>query len=344
MTSKKQNAIKNEIELFCRYFTAEGSAEDILCAKNPTRMRQIIADYFFSHVDDDGESISLESFLKTNGNTNAEYFHQVNNEFCKYIFAENKPLYFFDVDNTLTQNGKLSCEKADFISHFDSGRVVLSTGKAYSAIAQVSQKCGLTNSYAGCLNGSVIYKNGETEVLSGLGEESKPLLEQAKNSGLEYVFYYPDGAYALAQLSQKNFQNMHTYDENYTIVSQIDYKNVIKILFFVYDGETDKENIVKQIAQKYTGLTALRTGHHCYEILRKNQHKGNAVKLIAERLGVYYRLSVGVGDSMNDLKLLDYVGKPFVVSDASEELSSYGFAKLSSDRNTDIVNLMKEYK
>ena len=87
----------------------------------------------------------------------------------------------------------------------------------------------------------------------------------------------------------------------------------------------------------------MRTAGHCYEILRRDQHKGNTVKKISKLMGRYYRTTVGVGDSMNDLPLLNYVGIPYVVATASDELKSYGFEELEKNRDIDIVNLIKKY-
>ena len=47
---------------------------------------------------------------------------------------------------------------------------------------------------------------------------------------------------------------------------------------------------------------------------------------------------------MNDLPMLNYVGKPYIVSTSSDELKSYGFELLENNRNIDIVNLIKKYK
>lgn len=344
MKNAKTRAIRRELSLFARYNQIDGTVRRLLTRKNLTANEQIVKDYFCSHVDDDGECISLETYLTTHPNTDKTYLSQVNSDFLSLVFKKSAPVYFFDVDNTLTENGVLSSQKAEFLRSFDSSRVVLSTGKAFDAISQTATDCGLTDGYFSCLNGSVV-KHGDSQTQLGiLGGVSKKLLKTAKTWGIEYLYYYPDGAYATSELLPKNFASMNTYDEFYKINPHIDYKNIVKLLFFIYDGETEKENLVKQLTARFKGLVCMRTGHHCYEILRKNQHKGVSVKYICNKLGVYYRATVGVGDSMNDLKLLDYVGAPFVVCDASNQLKSFGFRTLDGDRQTDIVKLMKEYK
>ena len=60
-------------------------------------------------------------------------------------------------------------------------------------------------------------------------------------------------------------------------------------------------------------------------------------------MGKYYRLSIGVGDSMNDFPMLEYIGRPFVVSNVSDELKQYNFEILEKNRNIDIVNILKRF-
>ena len=65
---------------------------------------------------------------------------------------------------------------------------------------------------------------------------------------------------------------------------------------------------------------------------------------IAEYMNKYYRCSIGVGDSMNDLRMLDYVGKGYVVSNVGLELKQYGFQIIEGTRDVDIVNILKKYE
>ena len=284
------------------------------------------------------------SFLLYNKKEEEKY-RKINDIFLKQLFKDNKPLMFFDVDNTITNYGKLSEEKRQYIKNFNQkDRIILSTGKAYEAIMDVVSACELQDSLASCLNGSVLAEKNKFIMLNGIGNVSKQLIEEIEKTDIEYIYYYVDGAYSKKELNEKNTTWMQKYNEYYTINENIDFDKVIKILTFVFDDEKDKENKIKEIADKYQDLVSLRTGYHCYEILRYDQHKGNTVKLISEKLGKYYRLSIGVGDSMNDLKMLEYVGKGYVVDTVSEELGVYNFEKLNKNRDIDIVEIIEKYK
>ena len=115
------------------------------------------------------------------------------------------------------------------------------------------------------------------------------------------------------------------------------------MLFFIFEGETSKEQIVIDYVKDYPDLVCMRTSENTYEILKKTQHKGNTVKIISNILGKHYRATIGAGDSMNDSPLLNHVGKPYLVATASDDLKDFGYEELDKDRNTDIVKLIKKY-
>ncbi len=305
---------------------------------------QVIYDYFYSHIDDEGNILSLENyFLKYN--CDKKYYKKVNDEFVSYLFGKYKPLFFLDVDNTLTNFAHLSDEKKDFISNYkDNDRVILTTGKTYESIMNVVDDCKLHDNYASTLNGSVLIDKGEMQIISKIGSISKEITDELNKTDINYIIYYKDAIHIIKDLNEDNERMLKKYNEWYVDNEDaIDFDNIIKVLTFIYEGEDEKENIVKKIISKYDGLVSMRTAGHCYEILRRDQHKGNTVKKISKLMGRYYRTTIGVGDSMNDLPLLNYVGIPYVVATASDELKSYGFEELEKNRDIDIVNLIKKY-
>ena len=328
----KEDIIKEEIKEFLKYYP---------------NSKVNYQDYFYSHTLDNGEIVSLETFIKENNLSKEEikYYQYINDEFINEIFNGIKPLYFFDVDNTITISGRLSKEKKEFILNFkDKNRIILSTGKAYESILDVINACALEDNYASCINGSVLVKNNKYEMINGLGDISEELIERIIKTNIDFMYYYTDGAYVIKELNKYNKDNMEKYNEYYKINANIDYNKVVKILLFIYDGEKEKEDLIKDLIKDYKNLTCMRTAPHSYEILKYNQHKGNTVKIISNRLNHYYRASIGVGDSMNDLRMLDYVGLPFVVCDANSSLKEYKFKELDSNREIDIVKLIEEYK
>ncbi len=350
MNDVKLNALKSEIIEYLEYDTvlSKQEKEDLksLSLSNiKNEWAKTVYYYFISHVDDSGNPVSLEVFLKNNGGKNASFYKRVNKSFIENLFKNNKPLYFFDVDNTVTDNGVLSSQKQRFIKNWSGkDRIILSTGKLKNAIMDVIEPCDLNGNYSSFLNGSAIFDGTVIKDICKVGGVSKQLATELDKNGLEYVVYNNAEIISNKKLNQKNESYLRKYNEWYEIMpSGIDYDAVIKILVFAYEDEPEKELQVQNIVKNYDYLNAVRTGPHSYEILKRNQHKGNTVKLISKMLNRYYRCTIGVGDSMNDFQMLNYVGLPFIVSTSNEELKNYGFKQLSKNRQIDIVNLIKKF-
>ena len=308
-----------------------------------TEWAKVVYDYFYSHLSDSGEIISLNQFLLKN-EKNKEHYKKVEELFISNLLKKQKPLFFFDVDNTLTNWGELSKQKIDFIKNFPhKHRIILTTGKTYDSILSVVKDCGLEGNYASCLNGSVLVENGKIKALEKIGKISEEIVKSFENAPFDTIVYYEDYIRLLRPLTEKNYNFLKTYTEKYLEEKIIDYNKVVKVLLFIDEGEIDKEEIVKKVVKNYPNLVCMRTSNHTYEILNKNQHKGNTVKIISKLMGNHYRATIGVGDSMNDSPLLSHVGKPYVVSTASLELKNFNYDVLEENRDVDIVNLIKRY-
>ncbi|MBR2614997.1 MAG: HAD family phosphatase [Clostridia bacterium] len=302
-----------------------------------------VYDYFYSHLSEEGQPISLNQFLES-CDCDKDYYKKVDKEFTTHLFKMQKPLFFFDVDNTLTNWGVLSKEKIDFIKNFDQkNRIILTTGKTYDSIKDVVDACELHQNYASCINGSILVENDEFTILEGIGAISEEIVSHFENAPFDTVVYYPDNIRILRPLREKTLKYLKKYNETYFEEEKIDFSKVVKVLFFIYEGEDDYEKMVQEVVKNYPDFVCMRTAEHTYEILKKTQHKGNTVKAITKLLGRHYRATIGVGDSMNDGQLLSHVGRPYVVSTASDELKSFGYDILEENRNVDIVNLIKHY-
>lgn len=308
--------------------------------------------YFYSHTDQNGDVTSINNSITSNlfVNNNKLIFIEINNTFLQNLFRNNEPLFFFDVDNTLTDRGYLSKEKIDYISSLkNKENIILSTGKVSDAIMNVIEDFKINNNYYSCLNGSVIHKNNQYTLLNKIGSVSKIIIDKLMKTDISFVFYYYDCIKVIKPLLSKDIDNLNRFNEKFSMCNgEIDYNNIVKVLAFIDDDNTEtsinKENIIRDIIKDYDDLHCVRTAPHTFEVLRKDQHKGNSVRKIAEIMGKYYRLSVGAGDSMNDFPMLEYMGYPFVVSNVSEELKQYGYEILNNNRNIDIVELIQRFE
>lgn len=348
--ANKQSALIKELQLYISIDNKlsqrdKNSLLNLSCDLENTWAKTVY-DYFDSHLDVNGQPISLNEFLKSNI-SNSDYYKNVEKLFIDNLFEIQKPLFFFDVDNTLTDLGYLSEEKIEFIKSFkEKHRIILSTGKTYDSIKPVIDALEINGNYASCLNGSVLVEDGKFTVIEKIGNLSEDIVKAFYDAPFDTVVYYEDNIRLIKPLGKRSLEHLTRYTELYFEEEKIDYNRVVKVLFFIFDDEPErqyKEEMVKSYVKDHPELVCMRTTENTYEIVKKTQHKGNTVKIISNLLKNHYRATIGVGDSMNDAGMLNYVGKPYVVSTASSELKQFGYESLEKNRNTDIVNLIKKF-
>jgi len=308
---------------------------------------KLLLTYFYSHVDKNANIISLEHHKLTNEyvKNNFKMLKKTQEKFVLKLFKTNKPLFFIDVDNTLTYDAILSTQKINFIKKWkNKSDIILSSGKIYDSIKAVITSLSLTNNYSSTLNGSVIVKNKNFDVSFRIGNVSKEIINELLKTNLNFIVYYENLIHTPCELNQTNVYMLKKFDEWYIDTEkEIDYNRIVKILVFIDEGKIEEEQVVNSIVSIFPELHCVRTAFHCYEILDKNQNKGNSVKQISTLLNRYYRASIGIGDSMNDLPMLDNTGLSYVVSNVSTQLKTYNFEILKGSRDTDIIDLLKKY-
>ena len=108
MTKQKERIMLQEIAEYLPFDTrlTRAQATALVSGKPAGEWAKTVFDYFFCHVDDDGNLVSLQNFLKKHP-LDANRYTQADEAFISNLFSVQKPLFFFDVDNTLTNFGHL---------------------------------------------------------------------------------------------------------------------------------------------------------------------------------------------------------------------------------------------
>ena len=90
---------------------------------------------------------------------------------------------------------------------------------------------------------------------------------------------------------------------------------------FLLMGEP--ESIVRAqrvVAERYPGLTAVRSNDILCEVMSRDASKRRAVELLCERYGVMRECSVAFGDGPNDIDMLQAAGRSFAMANAEESV------------------------
>jgi len=106
---------------------------------------------------------------------------------------------------------------------------------------------------------------------------------------------------------------------------------VLKIFSIAQDGDKSFRPVKEIIAQRFPDLAVSSSGNHNMEITDIHAQKGVAVKKLAERLGISADEVMTIGDSYNDLSMLEYAGVSFAMGNANEDVKQH--AKYVTDTN-----------
>lgn len=263
---------------------------------------------------------------------------------------KNVPILFVDIDNTLIpRGGHLSPFCVETINKwFDSGRkLVLLTGKAKCALDEpLSEAPVLQNCLHGVSNGGIIYDPSKDECtfLNTLSLVGQDIANIFKQHNLDYFVFDVNDIYSddINYNREQAYSMEELHDPKVSYKEVIDYSTCVKMLTHVKKSEVEKEQYIRDALKPLNvSVAIMRTADHLLEYLHPLQHKGSAVDYICKVYGVDPIHCYAVGDSENDLAMLQSVGKGFVVSNCSDVTMKAQYSVIDECKNDAVAKLMR---
>jgi len=261
---------------------------------------------------------------------------------------KNLPTVVMDVDNTLVPIGyTLSEENKIAIEEYTKrgGRITFATGKVPAALYDLIGKLHLESTYHMGGNGAILFnlEKDDFRELCKLGAKSERIIQEMYDKDIEGYFYYKDQINITGEkVNREEIKQLVSIGEPNPIQTKsIDCELVMKILLFIDINETEREAHVRTCLGPLLGdFHFIRTGNHLLEIHHKDQTKGNALKEYAKIYDLDLNDVYAIGDSENDLSMLEVVGHPYIVSNASDLLKGKITNILPSDKENGVAALL----
>jgi len=212
------------------------------------------------------------------------------------------------------------------------GQLVPTSGRCFYEIPEALRKCEDVRYYISS-NGAVV-----TDTLTGELDEvliSNEKFLQAMSLTNEYDTYHTvhfEGyGYMLAKNDSRevaDYYNLNVY--YYTHYHEkcrkldawdgvFDKGHGVEMLSVFFRSQAELDECEKRL-KALGGLHVTSSAAFNLEIVAVGASKGDGVRRLAKKLGVPVEEMIGVGDSPNDIALLDGVGLPLAVSNAHELL------------------------
>lgn len=267
-----------------------------------------------------------------------------------------------DLDGTLlNENGEISKENIVALKKaMEAGiKVVVATGRSYSAANKPLQAAGITCPII-CLNGANVFtENGERLRNIPLSKRtSKKILEQCQENDAYFELYTNQGIYSpdrakfmdvllnIMLSAHPNVSREEVEERAALRFQEEEFKTtddfsglladkrieIYKVLAFSLEADTLKK-VKKQFSDK-DSVVITSSGFDNAEFNHPEAQKGIALSLYAAENGINLEDIMAIGDNYNDLSMLKIVGRGVAMGNAEEAIKeACGFTTASNNEH-----------
>ncbi|MCK8817205.1 Cof-type HAD-IIB family hydrolase [Natroniella sulfidigena] len=204
-------------------------------------------------------------------------------------------------------------------------RVVIATGRMHSSALPYAKLLGLENELI-TYNGALVKQLVDNQTLYHepvSAELARQIAKVAQEYDLHINFYLDDLLYVNKAGAEADY-----YEEvagikpiliTEDLVDFVDQPST-KILIIENDKAKLKEAFAELTAKFSDSLTITTSKANFIEIMSQEVYKGNTLANLATELGIEAEEVMAIGDSYNDLEMIEYAGLGVAVGNAKEEI------------------------
>lgn len=237
-------------------------------------------------------------------------------------------LLALDMDGTLLNDEQLITPETVKWIHkaVDAGiHVCLSTGRAFRSALPYAEQLGLLTPMV-TVNGSEVWRAPNELYRRSLMDPK--LVEQMHTMALEYGVWF--WAYSLHEVHKKD-----NWD------GAVEGREWLKFGYQTEDGDIRHELLMR--LQDMGGLEITNSSPTNLEINPLDVNKAAGIKEVCKLLGVHMSEVVAVGDSLNDLAVIQQAGLGVAMGNAQETVKQEADAVVSSNNEDGIAEVIQKY-
>lgn len=268
-------------------------------------------------------------------------------------------LVCIDMDGTLlNKNHEVSLENRKALKEaLNKGvRIAISTGRVYPTIEIYSKLLGISVDVI-CSNGAYIKERDSEDIIfkSTLTEELfNKIYDVIKKYGFLAYFDTVDGILSETKIPDSDsyrLMNSWVNEEKIKLYEVSDFKEAFKdkkhsilkvILIQTKTSKTfeDAKNYLEEISK--IGDLAYSWGG-ALEIMEKGTTKGNAVQMLAKKLNIKKEEIICIGDSGNDLSMLEEAGLAVAMGNAGDNIKRYADFVTDTNENSGVAKVINKF-
>ncbi|WP_410514110.1 Cof-type HAD-IIB family hydrolase [Paenibacillus sp. BR2-3] len=237
-------------------------------------------------------------------------------------------LLALDMDGTLLNDEQLITPETVKWIHkaVDAGvHVCLSTGRAFKSALPYAEQLGLRTPMV-TVNGSEVWRAPHELYRRSLMDPK--LIQQMYAMALEYDIWF--WAYSLNEVHKKD-----NWD------GDVENREWLKFGYQTEDDEIRHKVLMR--LQDMGGLEITNSSPHNLEINPLGVNKATGIKAVCRLLGIDMSQVVAVGDSLNDLAVIQKAGLGVAMGNAQKTVKQEADVVVSSNNNDGIAEVIRKY-
>lgn len=264
---------------------------------------------------------------------------------------------FFDIDGTLFDNRKFAVPESAYraVERTRSAghKVFLCTGRSCCLLDHVAGiACDGAVAAAGAYvqaEGKIIYEDIMTQ------EELKSILKFCRSKGVSYVLEGKSGIYMhhevrdyFAVANEENFSG-HEFFKQKSVYGMEDYRPEEEVIykFCIYAKEMEPLRAVeKEYEDRYRFIYSMpsREKMRCVEVTSLKNNKADGIRKVLEYYGGSMEDTVAIGDSMNDIEMIQECAVGIVMGNGDERLKPYADYVTADIDEDGVYQALEHYK
>ena len=259
-------------------------------------------------------------------------------------------LVALDLDGTLISPKLRVSEKIkDAIARAREGGVAFTmvTGRMFAAARPFAQEIGIDGPIV-CYQGAATYVVASGERIAHVPlaiDVGERIFSKAAADGVRALGYFDDKLYTEAN---------DAYTKMYTDLARVESHVVESLTEFFRERPTTKVNCVtgRQAAAAYVERLRAFVGDDAYvtrsqpefvEVINPNVDKGRALTSVAQHYGIALQETMAIGDSWNDVPLLDVAGTAVAMGTSPPELMAKADAVVAGVEEDGVAEAIERF-
>lgn len=263
-------------------------------------------------------------------------------------------LVTIDIDGTLlNEKRQITPEVNEAIQKAKAAGVyiVLCTGRPLPGVQAELSELELTteSDYVITYNGSLIQNVHTGEVIARYGLTLADYIEiemQARIHGSHVhainseMIYTPNrniGKYTVHEATLVQMPLAYRTPEEMT-------EDMALIKMMMIDEPDILNRVISELPDSFKEkYTTVKSTDFYYEILNKNASKGNALRTLADHLGIAYEDTMAIGDNENDLSMIEAAGLGVAVGNATDRVKEVADVTVATNDENGVAQAINDY-